>query len=121
MSDKSGKLVISKPETCKEAAKVHIDKDEKVPWETLVETERLINRHSTALKKALKIGEAHPGQNQRLPSVLKSVDSAAPPLYLMWKDQKAFKTVPPTRPVCGAEKGPRPDYLRLSVICLKCY
>ena len=106
LSDKSDKLVISKPETYKEAAKEHVEKDEKVPWETLVETERLINRHSAALRKALKVGEAHPGQAQRVKSAMKSVDSAAPPLYLMWKDHKDYEQVPPTRPVCGAKKGP---------------
>ena len=37
---------------------------------------------------------------------MKSVDSAAPPLYLMWKDHKEFERVPPTRPVCGARRGP---------------
>ena len=34
------------------------------------------------------------------------MDSAAPPLYLMWKDHKKYERVPPTRPVSGAKKGP---------------
>ena len=37
---------------------------------------------------------------------LKSEDSPAPVMYLLWEDHKPFTTVPPTRPVRAATVGP---------------
>ena len=105
-TDKSGKMVVSLPSTYKEAAKVHLEKDEEVTWDELSKVEVLINRHTTALRKVLSIGEQHPGRIQQLQGALKSEDSPAPNLYLTWKDHKPYEVVPPTRPVCDATVGP---------------
>ena len=37
---------------------------------------------------------------------LKSEDSPAPTMYLLWKDHKNYTKAPPTRPVCSAAVGP---------------
>ena len=37
---------------------------------------------------------------------LKSEDSPAPVMYLLWKDHKQYTTTAPTRPVCAATVGP---------------
>ena len=105
-TDKSGKMVVSLPSTYKEAAKVHLEKDEEVTWDELNKVEVLINRHTTALRKILSLGENHPCRLQQLQGALKSEASPAPTLYLTWKDHKPYEVVPPTRPVCSGTVGP---------------
>ena len=105
-TDKSGKLVVCLPTTYREAAKVHLDKDQEVPWTKLPEVEREVNRHTAVLRKVLGIGSAHTSQQHRLLGALKSCDSAAPALRLVWKDHKSYQTIPPTRGICSATVGP---------------
>ena len=73
-------------------------------WCQLPKTKKEMNRHSTCMRKIFKIGGAH--EDQRMLSALKSEDSPAPNLYLLWKDHKQYKDVPPTGPVCSAVEGP---------------
>ena len=105
-TDKSGKIVVSLPETYQRAAQVHLQKDLDVSWSELKVTETRINRHMKALVKIVNLGEQHSGQSQRITGATKSVDSPAPALYLLWKDHKPYTTEPPTRPVCSATVGP---------------
>ena len=104
-TDKSGKLAISTPEVYKEAAKTHVEKDTKVPWNTLKATETLVNRHVLQLAKAFRMGSTH-AQEDRITKALRAVDVAPPVVYFLWKDHKEYEVFPPTRPVCGGTVGP---------------
>ena len=75
LTDKSGKLAICTPETYQEAAKVHIDKDTEVPWDTLKQTETLVNRHVKQLVNAFSMGSTH-RQEDRIHKALRAVDVA---------------------------------------------
>ena len=57
-TDKDSKVVICKPETYVEAAKGHLDKDEKVDWNLLQPTEKLLNKTATKLASIFRIGES---------------------------------------------------------------
>ena len=72
------------PSTYQEAAKVHLVKDREVTWDKLPKVETLLNRHTSALRKIINIRESHRGQMHRLGGALRSKDSPAPPLYLLW-------------------------------------
>ena len=104
-TDKSGKLAITTPEIYQEAAKIHVDKDTEVPWETLKEVETKVNRHVQQLTKAFSMGTTH-GQSSRINKAFRAVDVAPPVVYFLWKDHKPYDNVPPTRPVCGGHVGP---------------
>ena len=120
-TDKSGKLVVCLPETYLEAGRVHTSKDQQVEWSELPTTETKVNRHTRALTKIINLGASHNGQEQRIAGATKSVDSPAPPLYLMWKDHKQYETVPPTRPVCSGVVGPLARASELSSLILTAF
>ena len=80
-TDKSGKLVLSTPDTYMEAASVHTAGDKEVSWDCLGVVEKEANRHATALRKAFRLGEGHRAQLQRMQGALRADDSPAPPLY----------------------------------------
>ena len=106
-TDKSGKLVVSKPETYLEALAVHTSKDEEIDWGEIGKVEKLVNRHMKVLGKCTGLGDFHPSKQHKLAGAMYSVDSGVPPLYIMWKDHKKdFYVKKQTRPVCNGKVGP---------------
>ena len=56
-TDKDGRIVICPPNLYKEAANVHLQKDEKVSWDLLKKTEVLMNRTAIQVAKIFQIGQ----------------------------------------------------------------
>ena len=109
-TDKSGKFAVVEPELYKQAAMVHI-KDNAIDQKTVSETEKLLNRHSNQIIKALRMGTKHGknGQVERIKQAYTSVNAKPGPIYFLVKDHKSLKEgekIPPTRPVCSAKGGP---------------
>ena len=108
-TDKTGKLVVTKPATYSKALEVHTAKDLEVDWKELEKTEKLVNRHARIVKQSTGLGEDHPGKERRMAGALFGQDTGAPSLYVMWKEHKEdFYTKMQTRLECNGNIGPLP-------------
>ena len=69
-----------------EAAKVHLNKDEKVDWNIVQPTETLMNRMATRLASIFRIGEAGTtSQQDRVHNACIGRDVAPPNVSFLWK------------------------------------
>ena len=105
-TDKDSRVVVCQPESCSEAAKVHLEKDVPVTWDKVPETITLMNRTARSVVKMFRIGEeGSESQRDRITKAVITPDTSPPAVSFLWKTHKEYIHLPPTRPVCDSSNG----------------
>ena len=99
-TDKSGKVIITDPDTYLILGQEHTRKDQEITPEEVAETQRKLNGHASMLQKGFGIGDNW-GHGDRVRDTIINHSDAVPPMYIMVKDHKEIPkgSWPKTRPV----------------------
>ena len=105
-SDKSGKLVVTDPETYLILGSEHTKNDTQISQDEVARIQQTLNGHQSMLIKGFNIGGAW-NHTDRVRESTISQSNAIPPLYLMIKDHKEVPVgdFPKTRPVVSNCRG----------------
>ena len=96
-TDKDSRTVICKPETYKEAANIHLNKDTPVTHDLIEPTITKMNRLSRQIVKIFNIGtDNNDKQTSRITQATTFKDTNSPPVSFQWKTHKTYDTIPPT-------------------------
>ena len=95
-TDKSGKMSVTNREKYLEMGREHVGEDKEVNREKIIETDKILNEHSTAWCSMWATGKDHDHQDRILQSKTSRFENRAN-LYLSHKDHKKEKEK--TRPI----------------------
>ena len=87
-TDKDARIVIGTPEIYREAAMIHISKDEEVDWSELDNVTGLMNRTSKQILRMFDIGNESSKGRIVKGSITK--DTNPPPVSFLWKTHKSY-------------------------------
>ena len=108
-TDKTGKFAGKNLDNYIERMQTHISEDKIISWKEKEEIEKTLNGHAAQMGRMLRIGQAHPGQQDKIESCLRNKDGMVPPMYGADKDHKEFDPDgpgPPLRPIVAADEAP---------------
>ena len=99
-TDKSGKLAVTTPESYKQQGDVHVKGDQKVDWETINKSQRVIRGHMRGLNRIFKVGENQGQGQERVWEALELKATVIPDVAFTPKDHKPMSgNLPKTRPI----------------------